>query len=73
MMRQIIGNSIKHHRLAKGITASQFAQKLNIDRQYLWNIENGKVNITSDYLDKIIQHLEIPHSDFIVRESISKI
>ncbi|MEI6022101.1 MAG: helix-turn-helix transcriptional regulator [Bacteroidota bacterium] len=33
------------------------ADKLGVDRQYIWRIENGKINFTLDYLDKILNEL----------------
>ena len=31
---------------------------LGTDRQYVWNIENGKINLSLDYLDSIIIKLK---------------
>jgi transcriptional regulator with XRE-family HTH domain len=64
--REIIGAMIKDRRLKKIITQQQFADLLNVDRQYIWKLENGKVNLTMDYLDKIVVELGCLHSDFLV-------
>lgn len=64
--KEIIGSMIKDKRLKKIITQQQFADLLNVDRQYIWKLENGKVNLTMDYLDKIVLELGCLHSDFLV-------
>jgi len=63
---EIIGAMINHKRLKEIITQQQFADLLNIDRQYVWKLENGKVNLTMDYLDKIEVEPGSLHSFFLV-------
>jgi transcriptional regulator with XRE-family HTH domain len=60
----LIGKTIKLHRQKKGHTLQELADKLDIDRQYLWKLENGKVNMSLDYFDKVLKQLGINHSDF---------
>ena len=38
----------------RNLSLQELADLLGIDRQYVWRLENGKVNMTLDYLDKII-------------------
>jgi transcriptional regulator with XRE-family HTH domain len=64
--REIIGLMIKQRRKEKKLTQQQLANLLEIDRQYVWRLENGKVNLTMDYLDTIIQKLNCTHADFIL-------
>jgi len=64
--KEIVGAMIKDKRLKKVITQQQFADLLNVDRQYIWKLENGRVNLTMDYLDKIVVELGCLHSDFLV-------
>ena len=64
--REIIGSMIKHRRKEKRLTQQQLANLLEIDRQYVWRLENGKVNLTMDYLDTIITKLNCSHADFIL-------
>lgn len=45
---------LKQQRLKSGLTLNELAEKMGTDRQYIWNIENGKVNFTIDYLDKLL-------------------
>lgn len=52
--------------MKKKLTLQDLADKLTIDRQYVWNIEKGKVNFTIDYLDKIALALEVPQNEFII-------
>ena len=64
--REIIGSMIKHRRKEKRLTQQQLANLLEIDRQYVWRLENGKVNLTMDYLDTVIQKLDCTQADFIL-------
>lgn len=63
--KAIIGKLIKQQRLNKQMTQQELADLLNVDRQYVWNIENGKINLTLDYLDKIIAKLKCAHKEFL--------
>lgn len=60
----IIGKKIKILRKQKRFTLDEFAHKLDVDRQYVWKMENGKKNMTFDYLDKVINKLGCTHEDF---------
>jgi len=64
--REIIGAMINHKRLKKIITQQQFADLLEYRQAYIWKQENGKVNLTMDYLDKIEVEPGCLHSDFLV-------
>ena len=57
---------IAKKRILKQFTQSEFALLLDVDRQYVWRLENGKINLTMNYLDKIIICLECNHTDFLV-------
>jgi transcriptional regulator with XRE-family HTH domain len=50
-IKEIIGMSFKLHREKKGIAQQELADTLGIDRQYMWKIESGKINMTLDYLE----------------------
>lgn len=63
--RVIIGKVIKKIRKEKKLSQQQLADLLDVDRQYVWRLENGKINFTMDYLDKIIKKLDCEYSDFI--------
>jgi transcriptional regulator with XRE-family HTH domain len=64
--KEVLGSLIKSRRLERNFTQKQLADLLEIDRQYVWRLENGKVNFTMDYLDKIIYKLGSEQKDFIV-------
>jgi len=58
--REIIGRIIKLQRKMKGFTLQELADKLDVDRQYVWRLENGKINMSLDYLDKVIEPFAKP-------------
>jgi transcriptional regulator with XRE-family HTH domain len=64
--KEIIGSMIKSRRKERDFTQKQLADLLEVDRQYVWRLENGKVNFTMDYLDKVIYKLNCDQKDFIV-------
>jgi transcriptional regulator with XRE-family HTH domain len=69
--REIIGRKIKNQRKKKNLTQQELADLLQVDRQYVWRLENGKINMTLDYLDKIIFKLNCKHEDFFNNNSNS--
>ena len=48
--RKIVGKQIKTLRLQNNMTLQQLADLIKADRQYVWNIENGDVNLTIENL-----------------------
>ena len=60
----VVGGIIKSIREEKKITQTQLAHLLDIDRQYVWRLENGFINLTMDYLDKIIVALGCVPTEF---------
>ena len=64
--KEIIGESIKFQRNERDFTQQQLADLLGVDRQYVWRIENGKVNMTMDYLDTIIDKMGCSHDNFLM-------
>ena len=50
--KKIVGNRIKLLRKQKNLTLQELADRIGADRQYVWNIENGEVNLTLDILIK---------------------
>lgn len=59
-----IGQLVKKYRLKNQLTQHELGAMLGVDRQYMWKIENGKINISLDYLDKIIHTMKCTHKDF---------
>lgn len=64
--KEIMGTMIKSQRKQRDFTQKQLADLLEVDRQYVWRLENGKVNFTMDYLDKVISKLNCEQKEFIV-------
>ena len=62
--KKIIGRIIKHVRKNKGFTQQELADGLDTERNYVCRIEAGKINLTVDYLDKIIAILQTNHAEF---------
>ena len=55
---------LKQQRLKSGLTLNELAEKMGTDRQYIWNIENGKINMSLNYLDKLLKMLNTNPNDF---------
>ena len=64
--RQIIGQMIKMKRMQREMSQQTLGDLLDVDRQYIWRLENGKINLTMNYLDQIIAKLDCKQSDFLV-------
>lgn len=47
------------------MTMQQLADLIKADRQYIWNIEHGEVNLTLDYIDRIANALKVSQSEFL--------
>ena len=64
--REIIGLMIKSKREEKAISQQALSDLLDVDRQYVWRLENGKINLTLNYLDMVIEKLNCKQDDFLV-------
>ncbi|MDB5281141.1 MAG: helix-turn-helix protein [Bacteroidota bacterium] len=64
--KEIIGLMIQTKRKEKNLTQQGLGDLLGVDRQYIWRMENGRINLTLDYLDKVIHKLECEQADFIL-------
>ncbi len=69
--REIIGRMIKVKREQKEISQQALGDLLQVDRQYIWRLENGKVNLTMNYLDRVIEKLDCHQGDFLVVTVVS--
>ena len=63
--KHFIGRMIKHLRKAQNLTLQQLGDMLGTDRQYVWRLENGKINVSCNYLDIVIAKLESHQTDFL--------
>ena len=64
--KTIIGQRVKFFRIKNNLTQQELADLIGADRQYVWRIEQGKISMSLDYLDKIITALNCKHEDFLV-------
>ena len=62
--RLIIGNKIALFRKKNNWTMQYLGDLIGCDKQYVWKMENGKINISFDYLDGVIDKLGCTHVDF---------
>lgn len=47
----IVGKRIRMLRKQNNMTLRQLPDEIKVDRQYVWNIKNGEVNLKLDYID----------------------
>jgi transcriptional regulator with XRE-family HTH domain len=62
--RKINGRKLKELRLSKKLSQEELADLLGVDRQYVSKYEKGKVNMTCDYIDRILRALNTKPKDF---------
>jgi len=60
-----IGDNIKKYRKAQKITQKELAERSNISRSYLADVENGRYNPSLEVLEAIAQALNIPTSELL--------
>lgn len=58
-IKELIGKLIKKERMKQKLSQQDLASLLKVDRQYVWRIENGKINLTLDYLGKILASIGV--------------
>lgn len=66
--RDIIANNIVYFRVKKGWSQEYFAEQLGTSSGYVSEMENGKRNVSCDYIDHIATIFKIePHELLINR------
>jgi transcriptional regulator with XRE-family HTH domain len=60
----LVADLIKCWRERQNMSQTELADRLGVDKQYVWRIENGDVNMTCNYLDKVIRCLGCSHQEF---------
>ena len=60
-----LGKNLRKLRLKKNLSQGDFATALNVDRAYISNIENGRMNPTLSTLEKIANALGITSSELL--------
>jgi transcriptional regulator with XRE-family HTH domain len=59
-----VGTRIRELRRQMQLSQEGLANKAEIDRTYMTDVENGRRNISIENLEKIIIALEVPFSEF---------
>jgi len=59
-----VGQRIKELRNQIGISQEALANKAEIDRTYVTDVENGRRNISIQNIEKLVDALQIPLKDF---------
>lgn len=62
---QSIGSRIKRERKAKGLRLKQMADELGVSTDYLYEIENGKINPDAEFLQNLKTRYNID-TDYII-------
>lgn len=60
-----LGENLRKLRLKKDMSQGDFATTLNVDRAYISNIENGRMNPTLSTLEKLSNALGISSSELL--------
>lgn len=62
MLRQVFGNKVRELRIQQGLSQDELAFYCGIDRPQISKIEQGKVNVTLETIEKLSQALQIKTS-----------
>ena len=60
-----MGENLRRLRLKNKLSQGDLAKKLDVDRAYISNIENGRMNTTLSTLEKIAKALKISSSELL--------
>lgn len=55
---QKFGENMKRIRLEKGMSQGDICRSLGLDRAYISNVENGKLNLTLSTMEKVAKVLD---------------
>ena len=64
-LREIIAINLKFYRFKDNKTQEQFYSESGLNYKYLSKIENGKINVTVDFIDNIAKVLKIERDKLI--------
>lgn len=64
-LREIIAINLKFYRFKDNKTQEQFYSSAGLNYKYLSKIENGKINVTVDFIDNIARILKIERDKLI--------
>lgn len=64
-LQRIVGEHLREHRQALGLSQEAFADRLGLHRTYMGGIERGERNLTLRSLERIAQRLDVPALDLL--------
>jgi transcriptional regulator with XRE-family HTH domain len=67
-----VGQRIKELRNQIGISQEALANKAEIDRTYVTDVENGRRNISIENLEKLVNALQVPFKEFFDSPNFNK-
>ena len=67
-----VGQRIKELRHKIELSQEALANKAEVDRTYMTDVENGRRNISIEILEKIIKALGVSYSDFFDAKEFKK-
>jgi transcriptional regulator with XRE-family HTH domain len=67
-----VGKRIRQLRNEIGISQEALANKADIDRTYVTDVENGRRNISIENLEKLVVALQIQFKDFFNAPNFNK-
>lgn len=67
-----VGQRIKELRLALKLSQEALANKADVDRTYMTDVENGRRNISVEVLERIVIALEVSYSEFFNSKEFKK-
>jgi transcriptional regulator with XRE-family HTH domain len=67
-----VGVRIKELRNKIGISQEALANRAEIDRTYVTDVENGRRNISIENLEKLVNALQVPFKDFFDSPNFNK-
>jgi transcriptional regulator with XRE-family HTH domain len=59
---------VSHHRVARGLTQEEFAERSGISQQYISDLERGRRNPTVVSLYELAQALGVSHMELLQPE-----
>ncbi len=67
-----IGQRIKELRHSLKLSQEALANKADVDRTYMTDVENGRRNISVEILEKIITALDVSYAEFFNSKEFKK-
>ena len=67
-----VGQRIKELRNQLGISQEALANKAEIDRTYVTDVENGRRNISIENLEKLVSALQVEFKEFFDSPNFNK-